>query len=1010
MTEIDLSKNRVTEEAQVQPFQAEQAETVGSDSMQTVEQDKKHLLELKHSLRKAALDIPAVAKSRIAEDIAAVNEKLRVIQMKQLQKEELENVERPKQASPQGTAQSPTKLGTQDSDTVHGNGEHEHAAATRSPTSVDKALGVARKVHLKEKLRSQLNLSQLISGNSAVADVLELHRQRAKQEAQDDGSAGLAYLGAWLDGDGGVERMKVAQELKASQDRLASIERMLPTMEQDIETTQLALSSLDGESEPLQDKLARDTQGLESLQTERATLSKKVPDIEQQLHWIKSSKAYVNLNLSSCGLHGSAVANLLDGLSVSLVSLDLSANKFTSQSMLRIAQSLVSLEDAERHSVGEGKLEVGTLVIDLGEEQESTAVLRVADRTIDVRRWGLRPADQILLGSWFGMAGPQAQLTKLDLSGNLLTVASAQVFAKHIKSSKLQQIVLGHDVPFAVHDTERKMLLTMAERDSTPKIFVETRNMKGQTSSGSDLLSAADAVLLAPIIETLPALEVVSLRGNLDITGATGPRQARQHGQVMAGWNALCESWTEPSVLPNLKKLDLSKCGLNNFALEKLAPVLRRTGAVVDLEELDLSGNDALTGKELNTRTIGAVRVEDLNEHLVSSLWTRGGNILGWKAMLQALTFSKLRRLYVDSCHLGDDAFIILAHAMKNMTELLELSIWRNRLSVKAAEHMGQALCHYGKVNARVKLQRLIFGSDPKRRPVRSGDGKESGLRLYSDRTRELDFSPPIPTEGGQRDGWDAKDLNVARIRGGGRLIGGIIDGFPVYPYRRGDAQLEDDVAYGDGLLLVYSIFTTADNGPQVQSPSRLQSLDLTCIPLNTQAKRLLGEVVASSCLQKLMLVLGSKRAAFDAAEEELDLSSSSMWPDDVYVLTGWLAHNPQVNPKRTTPLVKRLALNHNQNMISDTQLGVPDTAWKPFCEVLGAADIVTVELNATRLEHPKAVEPLAQAMQTMPEVTVLSVKGNRISPDVLTTLESSNRGGPLHRVAFFELHSGDLQ
>eukprot|EP01043_Picozoa_sp_COSAG02_P043068 COSAG02_NODE_3719_length_6328_cov_1.834163_5_plen_230_part_00 len=225
---------------------------------------------------------------------------------------------------------------------------------------------------------------------------------------------------------------------------------------------------------------------------------------------------------------------------------------------------------------------------------------------------------------------------------------------------------------------------------------------------------------------------------------------------------------------------------------EKLAPVLRRSGAIAHLEDLALSDNDALTGKELDTSALGGIRIEDLDEHLASSLWTRGGNILGWKAMLKALTFSKLRGLYVDNCQLGDDAFYILAHAMKNMTELRELSIWRNRLSVKAAEYMGQALRHYGKVDARVKLQRLIFGSDPKRRPVRSGDGKfagekESGLQLYSYVTHELDFSPPVPTEGGQRDGWDVKDLGVARIRGGGRLIAGMADGFPVYPYRRKD-------------------------------------------------------------------------------------------------------------------------------------------------------------------------------------------------------------------------------
>ena len=96
--------------------------------------------------------------------------------------------------------------------------------------------------------------------------------------------------------------------------------------------------------------------------------------------------------------------------------------------------------------------------------------------------------------------------------------------------------------------------------------------------------------------------------------------------------------------------------------------------------------------------------------------------------MLKALTFSKLRALYVDNCKLGDDAFYILAHAMKNMTELRELSIWRNWLSLKAAHYMGEALLHYGKVNARVKLLRLIFGSDPNLRPVRSGDGKIGGV------------------------------------------------------------------------------------------------------------------------------------------------------------------------------------------------------------------------------------------------------------------------------------------
>ena len=76
---------------------------------------------------------------------------------------------------------------------------------------------------------------------------------------------------------------------------------------------------------------------------------------------------------------------------------------------------------------------------------------------------------------------------------------------------------------------------------------------------------------------------------------------------------------------------------------------------------------------------------------------------------------------------------------------------------------------------------------------------------------------------------------------------------------------------------------------------------------------------------------------------------------------------------------------------------------------MLEATDIVTVELDATRLGHPAAVQPLAEAMQMMSQVTVLSVKGNPMQPDVLTTLQSSNKGGPSHRIAFFELHWGDM-
>ena len=1031
MAKVDLSNNRVTEKESL-PVQKRQDEPVRShlDSMKALEQDRKQLVELKDSLRKDALDLSVVPKSRTAEDVASVNEKLQTIQMKQLQKEELEHVERPRQATPRSSRESLATLATCDGGAALISSDNIQDTPTNpdiiSEKEVNKpALGAARKAKLTEKLRHQFTLTKRMAGDSAIADVLDLHRQRAKQEAQNDGSNGLAYLGAWLDGDGGVEQQQVTQNLEASQARLASVERMVLDLEADLDRTQVELDALDDESEPLQEKLARDASELNTLQKEKAGLNTHILHLEHQLHRIKSGKAYVELNLSGCSLHGSAVSNLLDGLTVSLISLDISANEFTSQSKLKIAQSLASLQDEERHLDSGGKLEVGTLVIDLGEDQQSTtlsaeqggtvahgpAVLRVADRSISVRRWGLAPADQILLGSWFGMASPQACLTKLDLSGNVLTVESAQVFAKHIKSSQLREIVLGHDVPFAVHDTERKVLLTSQERDSTPKVFVSTRNIKGQTSSGSELLSAADAVVLAPIIETLPAIEVVSLRGNLDITGGTGPPQARQYGQEMAGWNALCESWTDPAVLPNLKKLDLSRCGLNNFALEKLAPVLRRTGAVAQLEELALSDNDALTGKELRTSALGSVPIENLSRDLVEDLWIRGGNIMGWKTMLNALTFSHLRGLHVDNCRLGDDAFYILAHTMKHMTELRELSIWRNRLSLKAAEYMGEALRHYSKVNARVKLQRLIFGSDPKRRPVRSGDTTESGLQTYAYSTRELDFSPPTPEEGGKREGWSSDDLNAARILGGGRLVAGMASHFPVFPYNGGDTPSADNVEYGDGLLLVYAIFTTADNGPDVRTPSHLQSLDLTCIPLNTQAKQLLGQVVEASCLRSLKLVLGSREAVFEASDEatDLDLSHSHMHSDDLFILTGWLAHNPQVNPKRIRPKVKRLALNHNSNLITHTQLGVPEPAWGAFCAVLEATDIVTVELDATRLGHPAAVQPLAEAMQMMSQVTVLSVKGNPMQPDVLTTLQSSNKGGPSHRIAFFELHWGDM-
>ena len=42
---------------------------------------------------------------------------------------------------------------------------------------------------------------------------------------------------------------------------------------------------------------------------------------------------------------------------------------------------------------------------------------------------------------------------------------------------------------------------------------------------------------------------------------------------------------------------------LDNFALEQLAPVLQRKGTEAQLEELALSDNDALIGKEMDKKT-----------------------------------------------------------------------------------------------------------------------------------------------------------------------------------------------------------------------------------------------------------------------------------------------------------------------------------------------------------------------------------------------------------------------
>lgn len=213
-------------------------------------------------------------------------------------------------------------------------------------------------------------------------------------------------------------------------------------------------------------------------------------------------------------------------------------------------------------------------------------------------------------------------------------------------------------------------------------------------------------------------------------------------------------------------------------------------------------------------------------------------------------------------------------------------------------------------------------------------------------------------------------------------MIHGSCQGFPVYPYEGGSAQPPDNVEYGDALLLMHTIFTTADNrgpgkGGAGRGMSHLINLDLRCIPLNTESKQLLGELVSYSCLQTLSVVLGTKDQHFNCgvtpnwSVETLDLSHSELQNDDLYVLTGWLAHTPHAHPSRTTPKIKQLKMFHNMNMISDTDVGFPGPAWSGFCDVLGKSDIVTVDLGVTRLCHGKAVIELGIAAKNMLELQV---------------------------------------
>ena len=122
-------------------------------------------------------------------------------------------------------------------------------------------------------------------------------------------------------------------------------------------------------------------------------------------------------------------------------------------------------------------------------------------------------------------------------------------------------------------------------------------------------------------------------------------------------WN-LCNVLKDASALQKMTSLDLSDCGLNNFALATLAPALGRsvgTHGLQALEELNLSNNDALTGKVLDRKLIGSSDLGSLKAANVP--WIYGHELKGWDDMLVALSFSKVKTLAVENCHLGDAAF-----------------------------------------------------------------------------------------------------------------------------------------------------------------------------------------------------------------------------------------------------------------------------------------------------------------------------------------------------------------
>ena len=560
---------------------------------------------------------------------------------------------------------------------------------------------------------------------------------------------------------------------------------------------------------------------------------------------------------------------------------------------------------------------------------------------------------------------------------------AVQVIAKQIKSSQLGEIVIGNDVNVAVHDTERTVLWPTEE--------VKSQHKK---------LTAADALLLAAALETLTGIETLTISGNQDITGGIGPPVAREHGGQMEGWHAICNVLKDASALQKMTSLDLSDCGLNNFALATLAPALGRsvgTHGLQALEELNLSNNDALTGKVLDRKLIGSSDLGSLKAANVP--WIYGHELKGWDDMLVALSFSKVKTLAVENCNLGDAAFKILATRVKAMTELDSLSIWRNKLSLASAEHMYKALWHKGEVQARIRIRTLIFGSDPKIRPVRANADTPRRVKTYSlDSYSGWDFSPPM-TEQGER--------------GPARIKGGVAKQLPA----------GEQPEWGDALLLVAAIATSSDYGGRLLQPPRssnLRKLDLRGIPLIYQAKKMLGEdVVLHSQLTWLACELGGKEHVFDAAVDMLDLNhkgcDTSLLPEDMYVIAAWLAHNPQTDDRRKVVYCHILDLSFNKDLVgveAEYRKDVPAKSqiepWLRFCDALTNSPVASLSLDLTGLGHPATVDPLACALEVMENVSKCYVHDNPIQQNELYWLESKGNGGThSHKLPFYELFSG---